>query len=54
MNSKNILHYSFKNNDNIPFDGEIIDIACDGSLLVKDTQQKKNLKISSTNNIELF
>ncbi len=54
MNSKNSLQYSFKNDDNIPFCGEIIDLARDGSLLVKDVQQKIILKISSTNNVEVI
>lgn len=54
MKSKNSLHYSFKNDDNIPFCGDIIDMARDGSLLVKDDRQKIILKISSTNNVEVI
>ncbi len=54
MNSKNSLQYSFKNDDNIPFHGEIIDVARDGSILVKDIQQKTILKISSTSNVEVI
>lgn len=54
LNSKNSLQYSFKNDDNIPFCGEIIDLDRDGSLLVKDVQQKIILKISSTNNVEVI
>jgi BirA family transcriptional regulator, biotin operon repressor / biotin---[acetyl-CoA-carboxylase] ligase len=53
MNSKNKIQYSFKNNDNITFDGELIDLNNDGTLLVRDISQKKTLKISSANNVEL-
>ncbi len=53
MNSKNKINYSFKNNDNITFDGELIDLNNDGTLLVRDISQKKTLKISSANNVEL-
>jgi BirA family transcriptional regulator, biotin operon repressor / biotin---[acetyl-CoA-carboxylase] ligase len=53
MNSKNKIHYAFKNNDNITFDGELIDLNNDGTLLVRDILQKKTLKISSANNVDL-
>ncbi len=52
MNSKNSLQYSFKNDDNEAFEGELIDLARDGSLIVKDIQQKK-LKISSADNVNI-
>lgn len=52
MDSKNKIHYAFKNN-NIAFDGELIDLNNDGTLLVRDIQQKKFLKISSASNVEL-
>jgi BirA family transcriptional regulator, biotin operon repressor / biotin---[acetyl-CoA-carboxylase] ligase len=52
MNSKNKIHYAFKNNDNSTFDGELIDLNNDGTLLVRDSSQNKNLKISSANNVE--
>ena len=54
MSSKNKLHYVFKNNNNITFDGELIDLNNDGTLLVRDSSQNKNLKISSANNVELL
>ncbi len=53
MNSKNYLCYSFKTNDNISFEGELIDVLRDGSLRVKDVQQKKVIKIFSVNNLDL-
>ena len=52
MNSKNSLQYVFKN-DNIVLNGELVDLAYDGSLLVKDVQQNKIINISSANNVEL-
>jgi biotin-(acetyl-CoA carboxylase) ligase len=52
MSSKNRIHYAFKSNDNITFDGELIDLNNDGTLLVRDILQNKNLKISSANNFE--
>jgi biotin-[acetyl-CoA-carboxylase] ligase BirA-like protein len=52
MNSKNSLQYVFKN-DNIVLNGELVDLAHDGSLLVKDLQQNKIINISSANNVEL-
>ena len=50
MNSKDKLKYTFYNNGN-KFDGEIIDIEPNGSLLVKDRQKNKIIQISSTYNI---
>jgi len=50
MNSKDKLKYTFYNNGN-RFDGEIIDIEPNGSLLVKDRQKNKIIQISSTYNI---
>ena len=52
MNSKNSLQYVFKN-DNFVLNGELVDLAYDGSLLVKDVQQNKIINISSANNVEL-
>jgi len=50
MNSKDKIKYTFYNNGN-RFDGEIIDIEPNGSLLVKDRQKNKIIQISSTYNI---
>jgi BirA family transcriptional regulator, biotin operon repressor / biotin---[acetyl-CoA-carboxylase] ligase len=51
MTSKNYLPYSFKNENNVEFEGKIIDVSDDGSLLVRDIQQKKILRLSSSNNV---
>ena len=53
MNPKDPLRYSFKNENNVEFEGKIIDVACDGSLLVRDIQQKKTLRLSSANNVSV-
>ncbi len=53
MNPKDPLRYSFKNENNVEFEGKIIDVACDGSLLVRDIQQKKTLRLSSVNNVSV-
>ena len=50
MNSKDKIKYTFNKNGN-RFDGEIIDIEPNGSLLVKDRQKNKIIQISSTYNI---
>lgn len=52
MESKNHLNYSF-NVDNIEFDGEIVDVDVDGSLLVKDIRQQKIMSISSANSVNI-
>ncbi|HZH38801.1 MAG TPA: biotin--[acetyl-CoA-carboxylase] ligase, partial [Bacillales bacterium] len=52
MESKNHLNYSF-NVDDMEFDGEIVDVDVDGSLLVKDIQQQKIISISSANSVNL-
>ena len=53
MNPKHPLHYSFKNENNVEFEGKIIDVSGDGSLLVRDIQQKKTLRLSSANNVSI-
>ena len=50
MNSKDKIKYTFYDNGN-RFDGEIIDIEPNGSLLVKDRQKNKIIQLSSTYNI---
>ena len=52
MESKNHLNYSF-NVDDMEFDGEIVDVDVDGSLLVKDIRQQKIISISSANSVNL-
>ncbi|MBA3286159.1 MAG: biotin--[acetyl-CoA-carboxylase] ligase [Nitrosopumilus sp.] len=52
MESKNHLNYSF-NVDDMEFDGEIVDVDADGSLLVKDIRQQKIISISSANSVNL-
>lgn len=52
MDSKNHLNYSF-NVDDMEFDGEIVDVDVDGSLLVKDVRQQKIISISSANSVNL-
>jgi BirA family biotin operon repressor/biotin-[acetyl-CoA-carboxylase] ligase len=51
MNPKNSFHYSFKNENSVEFEGKIIDVSDDGSLLVRDIQQKKTRRLSSANNV---
>ncbi len=51
MTSKNYLPYSFKDENNVEFEGKIIDVSDDGSLLVRDIQQKKILRLSSSNSV---
>ncbi len=53
MNPKHPLNYSFKNENNVEFEGKIIDVSGDGSLLVRDIQQKKTLRLSSANNVNI-
>jgi BirA family biotin operon repressor/biotin-[acetyl-CoA-carboxylase] ligase len=53
MNPIHPLHYSFKNENNVEFEGKIIDVSGDGSLLVRDIQQKKTLRLSSANNVSI-
>ena len=53
MNPKDPLRYSFKNENNVGFEGKIIGVAGDGSLLVRDIQQKKTLRLSSANNVSI-
>ena len=50
MSSKDKINYTFYDNGH-RFDGEIIDIDTTGSLLVKDKQKNKIIKISSIYNI---
>ncbi len=52
MESKSHFNYSF-NVDDVAFDGEIVDVDADGSLLVKDIQQQKIISISSANGVNL-
>ncbi len=52
IESKNHLDYSF-NVDDMAFDGEIVDVGIDGTLLVKDIQQQKIISISSTDGVKL-
>jgi BirA family biotin operon repressor/biotin-[acetyl-CoA-carboxylase] ligase len=52
MESKNHVNYSF-NRNNVSFEGEIVNVDIDGSLLVKDIQQKKIIRISSANSVDL-
>ena len=51
IRSKDFLPYSFKNENNVGFEGKIIDVSDDGSLLVRDIQHKKTLRLSSANNV---
>ena len=52
IQSKNTLNYVFKYN-NIIVNGELIDVNQDGTLLVRDHLQQKNIIISSVNEVEL-
>ena len=52
MQSKNNLNYVFNYNNNT-VDGELIDVNTDGTLLVRDHLQQKNIIISSVNDVEL-
>ncbi len=52
MSSKDKINYTFYDNG-YRFDGEIIDIDTTGSLLVKDKQKNKIIKISSIYNIHI-
>jgi BirA family biotin operon repressor/biotin-[acetyl-CoA-carboxylase] ligase len=51
IRSKDFIPYSFKNEHNVEFEGKIIDVSDDGSLLVRDIQHKKTLRLSSANNV---
>jgi BirA family biotin operon repressor/biotin-[acetyl-CoA-carboxylase] ligase len=52
MESKDHLPYSFKLDD-VLFEGVIVNVDADGSLLVRDNQQQKILKITSANCVNL-
>ena len=52
IQSKSKLNYVFKHNDVI-VDGELIDVNDDGTLLVRDHLQHKNITISSVNEVDL-
>jgi BirA family biotin operon repressor/biotin-[acetyl-CoA-carboxylase] ligase len=53
MESKDNLVYVFKKDDNRDFDGEIIDLFSDGSLLVRDIKQNKTIQLYSSYNVNL-
>ena len=53
IRSKDFLPYSFKNENNVEFDGKIVDVSDDGSLLVRDIQHNKILRLSSANNVNI-
>lgn len=53
LESKKKLNYVFKKENDKEFDGEIIDLYFDGSLLVKDIQQNKMIQISSAYSVNL-
>ncbi|HEY6534437.1 MAG TPA: biotin--[acetyl-CoA-carboxylase] ligase [Candidatus Nitrosocosmicus sp.] len=52
IQSKNNLNYVFNYNNNT-VNGELIDVNTDGTLLVRDHLQQKNIIISSVNEVEL-
>jgi BirA family biotin operon repressor/biotin-[acetyl-CoA-carboxylase] ligase len=52
MESRSHIVYSF-NVDEKAFEGEIVDVDIDGSLLVKDIVQQKIIKIHSANSVNL-
>lgn len=52
MESRSHIVYSF-NVDEKAFEGEIVDVDIDGSLLVKDIHQQKIIKIHSANSVNL-
>jgi BirA family transcriptional regulator, biotin operon repressor / biotin---[acetyl-CoA-carboxylase] ligase len=53
IRSKDFLPYSFKNENNVEFEGKIIDVSDDGSLLVRDIHHKKIVRLSSANNVNV-
>jgi BirA family biotin operon repressor/biotin-[acetyl-CoA-carboxylase] ligase len=53
IRAKDFLPYSFKNENNVEFEGKIIDVSDDGSLIVRDTQHQKILRLSSANNVNV-
>jgi BirA family biotin operon repressor/biotin-[acetyl-CoA-carboxylase] ligase len=53
IRSKDFLPYTFRNETNVEFEGKIVDVSDDGSLLVKDVQNKKVLRLSSANNVNM-
>jgi BirA family biotin operon repressor/biotin-[acetyl-CoA-carboxylase] ligase len=53
MESKNCLVYVFKKDDDRDFDGEIIDLLSDGSLLVRDIKQNRVIQLYSSYNVNL-
>ncbi|MGN6349309.1 MAG: hypothetical protein ACTHLL_06135, partial [Candidatus Nitrosocosmicus sp.] len=53
MGSKNHLNYAFKNSEDKEFEGEIIDLSFNGSLLVNDLKQNQTIHISSSYSVNL-
>ncbi len=52
IHSKTKINYVFKHN-NVIINGEMIDVNDDGTLLVRDNLQRKNIIISSVSDVEL-
>jgi BirA family biotin operon repressor/biotin-[acetyl-CoA-carboxylase] ligase len=53
MESKNHLNYTFRNSEDKEFEGVIIDLSFNGSLLVKDLRQNQTVHISSSYSVNL-